>query len=95
MRRPVRPTEDQLLRLGAALAGAIFLASAALAAVIARDHMVALGTVCGAASHAHCGWCLGTAGLVLAGLAAFAAALRKPIGSWIIPPAPNAERRPA
>lgn len=76
MRPPVPFTEDQILRLGAALAGAIFLSSGAIAAELARDHMVALGTICGATDHPHCGWCLGAASLVLAGLVAFAAALR-------------------
>ncbi len=59
----------------AALTGVVFLASAALAAEPAGAHMLALHTVCGAGDAPHCLWCFGAAGLALAGLAAFAAAL--------------------
>lgn len=76
MRRPVPPTEDLVLRLGAGLIGAICIASAALAAEFARQHMAVLGTICGAGPHPHCGWCFGAAGLVLVGLAAFLHAVR-------------------
>ena len=76
--RPVRTVSAQapsahealVLRLGAGAAGGVFLASAALAAEQAREHMALLGTLCGAGSNPHCGWCYGAAGLVLAGLAA-------------------------
>jgi len=75
MRRPAQLTEGRVFRLGAALTGVIMMTSAALAADLARAHMLAIGTICGASSHPHCGWCFGAAGLVLAGLAAFFAAL--------------------
>ena len=42
--------------------------------------MLVLGAVCGAGPHPHCGWCLGAASLVMAGLAAFAVAVRGPPG---------------
>jgi len=69
-------TEDQILRLGAALSSLIFLVSAELAGDLAGGHMDAIGTICGAANAPHCLWCFGAAGLVLAGLAAFAVAIR-------------------
>ena len=79
MRRTMRfraaLTEDRLFRTGAALTGATLTASAILAADLARMHMASIGTVCGAGPHPHCGWCLGAASLVLAGLAAFRLAL--------------------
>jgi hypothetical protein len=75
MRRVVQPVEDFAFRAGAATVGAVLLASAGLAADVAREHMVFLGTICGASPIPHCGWCYGAAGLVLAGLAAFASAL--------------------
>lgn len=70
-------TEDHYLRFGAALSSLVFFSSAWLAFGLARDHMAALGTICGAASAPHCGWCFGAAGLVLAGLAAAAYAVRE------------------
>ena len=69
-------TEDQILRLGAALSSLIFLVSAELAGDLAGGHMDAIGTICGAANAPHCLWCFGAASLVLAGLAALAVALR-------------------
>lgn len=68
-------SEDQLLRLGAALTGVLLLCSAGLAADAAREHMAAIGVICGAASHPHCAWCFASVGLALAGLAALAAAV--------------------
>ncbi|RAK62803.1 hypothetical protein [Phenylobacterium kunshanense] len=73
---PANATEDRILRLGAALAGVIFMVGAALAWEMARAHMALLGTICGAGPHPHCGWCYGAASLVLAGLAGFAYAAR-------------------
>lgn len=79
MRSSVYLREDKILRAGAALCGALFLAASALAADLAREHMSAIGTFCGApATSPHCGWCLGAASLALAGLATFAAAFRQP-----------------
>lgn len=78
MRRPVPNIEDLVLRLGAGGIGAIFIASSALAADLARQHMAVLGTICGAGSDPHCSWCYGAASLVLAGLAAFLYAARPP-----------------
>lgn len=63
-------TEDHFLRFGAALSSLVFFASAGLSFELARDHMAALGAICGAASAPHCGWCFGAAGLAIAGLAA-------------------------
>lgn len=65
-----------MFRAGAGAVGGVLLASAGLAADLARDHMGLIGTVCGAGPDPHCGWCYSTAGLVLAGLAAFVVALR-------------------
>ena len=81
MRRLAHPPEDFAFRSGAGTVSIVLLASAGLAADLARDHMVVLGTVCGAASTPHCGWCYGAAGLALAGLAAFAAALHDTSGA--------------
>lgn len=69
-------TEDQVLRLGAGVAGVVLAASAALATELAIEHMRLLGIICGAESQPHCGWCYGAVGLGLAGLTAFAYALR-------------------
>lgn len=78
MRRPALPlpSEDQVMRLGAALTGVMLSASAALAADLAQEHMRILGVVCGASPHPHCGWCFGAVGLGLAGLTAFAVAIK-------------------
>lgn len=76
MRRRPALTEDQAFRLGAVLTGLVLTTSAALAADLAREHMAFVGVMCGSGAIPHCGWCYGAAGLVLAGLAAFAVALR-------------------
>ncbi|WP_293456273.1 hypothetical protein [Phenylobacterium sp.] len=76
MRERAASGEDAFLRIGASLLGAVLLLSAALAADLAREHMAALGAICGAGPHPHCGWCYAAASLVLAGLAAFAVAWR-------------------
>jgi hypothetical protein len=75
---PTRHTfdEDLTLRLGAVVAGGMLLIAASLAVEFARQHLMALGTLCGAGPVPHCGWCFGAAGLALAGLAAFSYALR-------------------
>lgn len=65
------PSEDQVLRYGAGLAGVILTASAALSADLAVAHMLAQDAICGASSAPHCGWRLGAASLGLAGFAAF------------------------
>lgn len=75
MRRPAHTFEDVAFRSGAGTVGGVLLASAALAADLARDHMVVLGTICGASPSPHCGWCFSAAGLALAGLVAFTTAL--------------------
>ena len=67
-----------MLRAGAALTGVVLTLSAALAADLARGHMLALGAICGTGANPHCGWCLGGAGLALAGVVAFAFALGGP-----------------
>lgn len=74
-----RPSEDQVVRAGAALVGVVLTASAALAADLAQEHMRTLGMICGASPHPHCGWCFGAASLGLAGLAAFAVALPRKV----------------
>lgn len=71
---------DAALRLGLAGAGAALLASAALAARLAFEHMALLGEICGA-STPHCGWCAATVALAAAGLASLA---------WAARPAPAA-----
>lgn len=76
MRERVASGEDAILRVGAGLLGAVLLLAAALAADLAREHMAALGAICGAGPHPHCGWCYAAASLVLVGLAACAVALR-------------------
>ena len=76
MRRQPALTTDDVARLAAVLSGFALTASAVLAADLAREHMARLGALCGAAPHPHCGWCYAAAALALAGLAAFAAALR-------------------
>lgn len=78
MRRPAVPREDQFLRLGSFAVGVLLMASAWLAGDLARAHMAAIGSICGAGPDPHCGWCFGTASLALAGLAAFVFALRGP-----------------
>lgn len=84
--------EALVLRLGAGLVGGMLLTAASLAASLARDHMISLGTICGAGSHPHCGWCYGAASLVLAGLAAFSVALRQP-SQKAAPCPPSVSRR--
>lgn len=74
MRRPAPANEDQILRLGTLAAGVLLMTSAWLAGDLALEHMAAIGTICGAGPGPHCGWCLGAAGLALAGLAALALA---------------------
>lgn len=75
MRRLAHPAEDRAFRVGAGTVGGVLLASAGLAADLARDHMALMGTICGVGTVTHCGWCYATAGLVLSALAAFAVAL--------------------
>ncbi len=74
------PFEDQVLRFGAGLIGVILTASAALSTDLAVAHMLALDAICGASSAPHCGWCLGAAGLGLAGFAAFTFAFQPVLG---------------
>lgn len=71
MRRRAVISNAQLVRFGGVLTGATFIASAALAGDLAREHMALLGTICGSGPHPHCGWCYGAASLLLAGLAPF------------------------
>jgi hypothetical protein len=92
MRSRHTPDEALVLRLGAGLVGCVLLTAASLAASLAREHMIFLGTICGVGSHPHCGWCYGAAGLVLAGLAAFSVALRRP--SQETAPCPPSASRP-
>jgi len=74
MQRLAHPIEDRVFRLGAGTVGGVLFASSGLAADQALQHMALLRTICGAGDAPHCGWCYGAAGLLLAGLAAFAAA---------------------
>lgn len=75
MRRHPHPIEDRVFRATAGTVGGVLLASAGLAADLARQHMALLGTICGVGSAPHCGWCYVAAGLALAGIAAIAAAV--------------------
>ena len=63
-----------MFRLGAGTVGGVLFASSGLAADQALQHMALVRTICGASDAPHCGWCYGAAGLLLAGLAAFAVA---------------------
>jgi hypothetical protein len=52
-------------------------ASAGLSGALALRHIQDLGRICGEAALApHCGWCVATVGLALAGIAAAVAAAR-------------------
>ena len=75
MRPPPTPIQTRVERMATGLLGASLLASAALAAALARDHMALNGVVCGVANVAHCGWCYAAAALGLAGLVAWGVAL--------------------
>jgi hypothetical protein len=78
MRPPPTPIQTRVERMATGLLGASLLASAALAAGLARDHMALNGVICGGAEVAHCGWCYAAAALGLSGLAAWAVALSPP-----------------
>lgn len=75
MRRPPTPIESRVERLATGLLGAILMASAVVSAGLAQDEIASRGVLCGI-DHLHCGWCYGAVGFVLAGLTAFAVALR-------------------
>jgi hypothetical protein len=75
MRRHPHPIEDRVFRITAGTVGGVLLASAGLAADLAREHMALLGTICGAGSAPHCAWCYAAAALALAGGAAIALAV--------------------
>lgn len=72
----MRPSEESASRLAWGGLGLTLLASAGLSGDLARQHMAALGHLCGAAAVPHCGWCYAAAGFALAGVSAFAAAAR-------------------
>lgn len=76
MRRTPTFNEASLERVATGLLGGVLLATAGLSAGLARDHMILLGAICGAGHAPHCGWCYGAVGFALAGLTAFALALR-------------------
>lgn len=78
MRRRLALDESLILRLGAGVIGLVLLAAGSLAASLAGEHMIQLGTICGGGAQPHCGWCYAAVGLGLAGLAAFALAARRP-----------------
>ncbi|TAJ73598.1 MAG: hypothetical protein EPO51_04720 [Phenylobacterium sp.] len=75
MRWPPTPIQSRVERLTIGLLGATLMASAALSADLARDHMALRGVVCGVAQVPHCGWCYAAVAFALAGLAAWVAAL--------------------
>jgi hypothetical protein len=77
MRWRLPTDEPQVARLLAALAGLTLAACAALSADAARAHMRFVASFCGGAAADHCGWCVATVLLALAGLAAFAYAGRQ------------------
>jgi hypothetical protein len=62
--------------VGPALLGLTALASAGICGLLAEDHVILRGAICGGARITHCGWCFGATGLAVAGLAALAAAIR-------------------
>ncbi len=71
----MRGRADHRATLAAGMLGFTLTASAAFAADLAREHMLSLGTICGA-EVAHCGWCYAAVPFGLAGASAFAAAVR-------------------
>lgn len=83
MRDRVSLDENTILRAGTALLGLILLASAAISFELAREHMAALGVICGGEEAPHCGWCYASVGFVMTGLSSLIAAAR---------PAPAAQR---
>lgn len=74
MRRHPHPKEDRVFRATAGTVGGVLLASAGLAADLARDHMIRLGALCGGGFAPHCAWCYAAAGFAILGLAALALA---------------------
>jgi hypothetical protein len=72
----MRPSDEvRLLRLGAGLLALTLLAAAGLAGDLARQHMAAIGRLCGGGDAPHCAWCYAAVAFALSGLsAAFAAA---------------------
>ena len=76
MRRVPHPIEAGVFRAGVGTVGGVLVASSGIAADLAREHMALSGTICGVAAAPHCGWCYAAIGLLLAGLTAFAIALR-------------------
>jgi hypothetical protein len=66
-----RVDERLFFRLTAGLTSGVLAGSAALAAALAREHMA----LCGAGSAPHCGWCVASAGLALAAVAALPGAV--------------------
>ena len=89
MRRPQPPSEATLQRLGSGLLGYVLLTSAAISAGLARDEIVLRGVMCGASHPPHCGWCYGAVGFALAGITAWAVALRAGPAPALLPPAPT------
>jgi hypothetical protein len=55
------------------LLGLLCLATAVVSALLASEHMILRGAICGVARTAHCGWCYSAAAFAFAGIAAFAA----------------------
>jgi hypothetical protein len=74
-RRRRRFSEDQAFRATAAVTGLAALVAAAMALDLARAHSVFSQAVCGVGAVPHCGWCFTAAGLSLASLGAFGAAV--------------------
>jgi hypothetical protein len=71
---PPLPSEETLLRAGWTAAGLALLASAALAAEAAGQHLGGLGEICSAGANPHCAWCFGAVSLAIAGLTVSAVA---------------------
>jgi hypothetical protein len=77
MRERPNLDEDVILRAGSALLGLILLASAAVSFELAREHMAALGVICGGDEVPHCGWCYASVGFLMTGVATLIAAVRR------------------
>jgi len=77
MRERFTLDEDAILRAGSALLGLILLASSAVSFELAREHMAALGVICGSDQAPHCGWCYASVGFFMTGVSTLIAAARR------------------
>lgn len=89
MRRHTPLSEDAAFRAGTGTVGGLLLASAVMAADLAREHMHGLGAICGVDTAPHCSWCFAALALAVSGFGAFALALAPARA----PAAPRTNRR--